>query len=100
MTSATCPGEEGLLPLAVGDPVEESVRRHAATCPDCQALLRRLQTEVASLRELDAGQSTIPAGGPAAPPRRRAPPLSASISSSAASARAARPSSSAGSTRR
>jgi predicted Ser/Thr protein kinase len=65
-------GEEDLLPLALGQPVSDELRSHAATCPACQERLQKLRNEASTLRRAMQGSETAPfhlGAAPAVAPR-------------------------------
>ncbi len=56
----TCPDEHELLAVATGEPMDDSIEGHLASCPDCRQQVVRLQAELAALRR-DLGGGETPA---------------------------------------
>ena len=54
----TCPDEHELLAVATGEPTEDSIEVHLASCPDCRQQVERLRAELAALRRDLAGGET------------------------------------------
>src|SRR4051812_34320864 len=52
MPPVTCPDDADLLPMATGEPSDDSVCLHVADCPTCRLRLRRLESEIHSLRRV------------------------------------------------
>jgi predicted Ser/Thr protein kinase len=65
MTSmTTCPDEAELLAVALGEPTDDAIRRHADKCPTCGERVDRLRAEVSALpRDLGEGPAAE-ANGP------------------------------------
>ncbi len=54
----TCPDEHELLAVATGEPMEDSIEGHLASCPDCRRQVERLRAELAALRrDLEGGET-------------------------------------------
>jgi serine/threonine-protein kinase len=64
MTSmTTCPNEAELLAVAMGEPTDDAIRRHADKCPTCGGRVDRLRAEVSDLcRDVGGGVATDTTG--------------------------------------